>query len=139
MSKKKIENIGLSNKEKELIQMLNHPEFSWMKLSSFINTLKSMPPYIAPYIRIVINDRENVFLSANIVITFMHLTSNSRLFKLLYSGQITFNSAFIKCNSCIFISSFRSSSFMVQCRISIKAVIVMELTTAMVSVVLFGN
>ena len=28
MSKKKIENIGLSNKEKELIQMLNHPEFT---------------------------------------------------------------------------------------------------------------
>lgn len=28
MSKKKIENIGLSNKEKDLIQMLNHPEFT---------------------------------------------------------------------------------------------------------------
>lgn len=28
MSKKKIENIGLSNREKELIQMLNHPEFT---------------------------------------------------------------------------------------------------------------
>ena len=38
MSKKKIENIGLSNKEKELIQMLNHPEFTveyiddWVKI-----------------------------------------------------------------------------------------------------------